>query len=280
LQEAIKSGRPWVFNFPKQQSLGTVSQVGQRGSGGPQAKGKLVFPEAKPLIFTPNWEVANESLTYRRFRPDDIYRLQLASNDRITDDTLLFIDHLTGLKVLTLEDTEVTDKGLAHLKTLSLNYLTAPSAVTGEGLSQLNLKSLTGLKANEVKGVSKVLEDLPAASPAFGFLCLKDDDLSNDDLDKIARLSALHMLEIARNARVTDQGIKKLIKLKHLKSLDIRELSITPACIEYLSKMPALKELLITNSAWSEKDRIKLRQAIPNCTLNPDLKLFGRAMYW
>jgi len=70
---------------------------------------------------------------------------------KVTDDGLLHLKGLTGVRVLDLSKTQVTDGGLVHLKGMTnlIDLRLAKTKVTGAGLE--HLKGLYVLKLNHTK---------------------------------------------------------------------------------------------------------------------------------
>jgi Leucine-rich repeat (LRR) protein len=97
-----------------------------------------------------------------------LWRLELTNSANIDDVALLPISRATGLTVLWLEGTGVTDAGMPHLQSLTnLEILSlARTTVTDEGLSSLRqLKNLRELTLTQTRvtdaGIAMLREALP-----------------------------------------------------------------------------------------------------------------------
>jgi Ran GTPase-activating protein (RanGAP) involved in mRNA processing and transport len=92
--------------------------------------------------------------------------------------------------------------------------------------------------------------------------------LRDSDIEKIGLMSELHELVVGSNA-VSAEGIKKLAGLHKLQVLRLSDNPIGPDAIYTLGQFKNLSELSIETSSWTEKDRERLRHALPSkCTLH------------
>ena len=134
----------------------------------------------------------------------DVTSLLLASNPQLTDECLAHVDHLKQLRVLRLNQTNVTGSGLRHIQSLrNLEGLTlSDTPLTDEGLVYL-------------KGLSRL-----------EWLRLGDTEITDEGLSHLSSLSSLEALELY-NTKITDQGLKYLRNLKGLKRLSLRGTATT-----------------------------------------------------
>ena len=129
-----QSGQARVVHFPEGRSLGKLEIQDDNavreltywfhwtGIEGPQweylgqAQGDVQVPAGKRLSLVVNKTAWRDLSALSKLRPDDLYRLYLPaiSTDRVKPDDkcMPHIAHLTGLKSLALDQTDVTDKGL------------------------------------------------------------------------------------------------------------------------------------------------------------------------
>lgn len=134
-------------------------------------------------------------------RPDDLYAVSFPyhwpGNPRPNDRVLPSIARLTGLKVLSLQYGDFTARGLKYLGPLqSLERMTLPEGLTGEGLAQV--VRLRSLKA----------------------LAFIDPQITDEDLALLARLPALEDLHLG-GKQLTDAGLAQLAGLPRLRYLQL-----------------------------------------------------------
>ncbi len=265
-------GKPWKLHFLADRSLGTISPINNSSAHweGTKAKGLVTFRSAQPLCLSPSAAVVENPQLLRHFRGDEIAEIRLAQNPFLGDDFFFFINHMSGLRVLDLEGTETTDRGLAYLEKLpDIRELSVSNTkgVTGNELSRLKcLRALHILKADHVPNMSKVLASIARnKSNSIMELQVMGTNLSDADLQKVGDFPKLTMLCAAQNKGITDVGVSKLLKLKNLEFLDLRFCPLTPACIQYLRQLPKLEVLNITTDKWSKNEQQALHSALPRC---------------
>jgi thiol-disulfide isomerase/thioredoxin len=148
----------------------------------------------------------------------EVLRLE---NTHISDKGLANLEGLASLKTLFLGSTQVTDKGLPHIGNLTgLERLCAHhTQITDAGLA--HLKDWTGLK----------------------YLCLHDTRVADASLAHLQGLTSLETLYL-HNTKVSDAG------LIHLKSLT------------------SLRQLNLSGTKVSSTGIMELKQALPNCSIS------------
>jgi hypothetical protein len=93
-----------------------------------EARGQLAIPPGKIVRLDVSREAPHDLSALRNLPPDAVQMLILSRTDA-TDDVLPAVAHLTGLEILWLDGTSVTDAGLsllgslAKLKELNLTHL-------------------------------------------------------------------------------------------------------------------------------------------------------------
>ncbi|HND08457.1 MAG TPA: hypothetical protein PL012_22425, partial [Candidatus Obscuribacter sp.] len=92
--------------------------------------------------------------------------------------------------------------------------------------------------------------------------------LTDADLTAIAKSRNLHELRIARNLDITDDGVRALTSLQQLEWLDLNGTSIGPSSISTLAGLKSLRRLSVPKSNFKELDLLRLRKALPTCTVN------------
>jgi len=166
--------------------------------------------------------------------PNDLFWLSVGSEIylRTGADPRMFepISRLTGLQILSLVTTGITDEGLEHLR---------------------SLRSLRGLELMEAaisnRGLA-VLKDLPALE------YLQLTGVADADLKQVAQLSNLRWLSIL-DVKMWGPGLAELAKLPHLERLCIQGSSpISDQHIKYLEGLTQLKGLTLWGIAYRLTD--------------------------
>jgi hypothetical protein len=88
-------------------------------------------------------------------------------------------------------------------------------------------------------------------------------DFGNQDLQYLANLKVLMVLRLQDNEKITDEGLKYLVKLPLLVHLDLRGCKITPAALRYLKQMPKLEGLCITDTMFAPDELARMRKELP-----------------
>ena len=164
--------------------------------------------------------------------PNDLFWLSVGSEIylRTGADPRIFepISRLTGLRILTLFTTGITDEGLEHLRPLR--------SLRGLELMQTSISN---------RGLA-VLMDLPALE----YLQLMG--VTDAGLKQVAQLSNLRWLSIL-DVKMWGPGLAELAKLPHLERLCIQGSSpISDQHIKYLEGLTQLKGLTL----WGIADRL------------------------
>ena len=145
----------------------------------------------------------------------------LTLSGHFTDDHLV---HLEGMKLLTslnLSGTDVSDKGLVHLKALAALrslHLAECKGVSDAGIAQLGgLAELERLYMYNTRVHGEGFKSLQGLKK-LRFMDLGYTDIDNDSLPIIAKLTALDDLDVF-GTRVTDEGLPRLKPLTRLRYL-------------------------------------------------------------
>jgi serine/threonine protein kinase len=240
---------------------------------GVPAQGKKKFLRSQPLIFIPFVETCNTPALFKRFRKDDLYQLTLANNDYVNSDFLPYIKHLTGLRTLNLNDTDVNDKGLEVIDSLTgLNGLRIDrTKISGQALAKSavlqRLRYLMYKYGNDISVVIKAIEN----SPKIIELNLDYDHLTNADLKILARLPKLRKLDI-NGCDVGLEGLKILATSKSLQNLAIKDPTLTPKSIDVFASMN-LAKLEVSGRDWTAAEKARLHVAMAMHTQHCELKI-------
>lgn len=238
-----EDGRFKIFNFPKDFSVGRLT-YGTNVKHKINAQGEVPVPATGMLTFVPNNLFLTHPQFLRNFGADDVTLIDFketgltdAANEKykitprapLTDDELVYVKKLTGLRGLGLKNCKVTDVGLGYIKDLPLKELNVDGTdVTSAGLQEMRcIKNLIFLRACHLRDGGKILKVLKG-SKALHFLSLTGSDLDDEDLKDLPTLTNLEELNIGYNMRITDRSLPYIAKLKNLKGISVAQTSITP----------------------------------------------------
>jgi len=279
-----------VVHFPPDKDLGLLKTI-EASKGHPSivntdfdyrvlgaAKGDVAVPAGRRLVLFVNEKTLRNLQSLSTLKPDDLYAVHLSGSysggPKLGDNHLAPLVALSGLKQLTLANTNVTQKGIQHLLGLKeLNYLEISSMalddqalpyiaelssletlvigspVTDEGLRHLaslkNLKELF-LWVENIRGPG--LRHL-AQLPNLRYLQVKDVDekgkygFGDSALQYIKDAPSLRHLRIWPNLPITEAGIAYLAQCPQLEKLELGKLPVTDRNLSQLQALPRLKSL-------------------------------------
>lgn len=246
-----------------------------------------------------SFKTDNELFEYTEKHGKEILSLDLLCFKKEINDTDFekLISNCPNLTGLFIQNSQITNKGLRHLKNLkSLTTLGLKVSLSDEIISILReLKSLTSLDLSksystrtfdvfkslkELKnlkslnlssywlsgiatGVAEKFENLPLIKK---FKNLKRLDLSSLDiedhhLDAIGSLKQLTALNLSDCRQITDKGINRLKELQNLKELYLAGCTeLTSACLLDLKVLTELTKLDISSVNIRDEDIVHLKE--------------------
>jgi Leucine-rich repeat (LRR) protein len=188
--------------------------------------------------------------------PNDLGMLFVASlGERTYADERVVkpLSRLTGLKMLSLSLTGVTDKGMEHLRSLrSLRSLELMEHRVGDAGSAV-LKDLPALEYLDLDTATTDagLKDL-GQLPKLRWLRVRTGKIRGPGLAELANLPRLERLCLWGETGLTDQHVKCLEGLTHLKSLTLWGAAnppLTDASLASIAKLTSLEELYFVRLA-------------------------------
>ncbi len=188
---------------------------------------------------------------------------------QFSDADMKHISGLLHLRTLNISDTQVTDTGLAELKTLvNLDTLVIGSLnATGANLKELaGLKSLRHLNFTFAKVSDEGLKDI-ALLTGLKELILMEAEITDATLKEIAKLKDLEVLDLNGARKVTDAGLKELLVLEHLRTLRISSTGVTDAGLLELTKLKKLDAIFLVFCKVSADAVKQFKAAKPKCTV-------------
>ena len=197
---------------------------------------------------------------------DGLKQLDLYFSE-ITDRELSHIKTLTKLEDLSLVGNPVTDAGLQHLKLLTnLRKLNLHSIrLTDAGMVHLKgLTNLTSLNLGGTKITGAGLAHLEGLTNLETLIL--DNETTDAGLVHLKGLTNLTFLNLG--SKVTDAGLVHLEGLTNLEKLNLSGTKITDAGLEHLQGLTNLRDLLLYRTRVTDEGVRRLEQALPNCEIN------------
>lgn len=238
-----EDGQTIQFEFPKDSSIGKIGPCDDLQSFR-QAQSTVSFPARTRIAFIVDSAVfAERPQILDSFRVDDLYSLTIRPQFDIVSlkGAMKHISHLKSLRRLNIEGNSIDDSDIQHigkltnLETLNVNL----TGITGSGISKmLFLRNISELFFNQNRSVYPMLKALEG-SERLSMLYLEQPEplLTERDAKIIASFKNLEVLGLCRSG-ADDKTLETLSKLKRLRSLDLRECSISK---QVLAKFTALK---------------------------------------
>ncbi len=187
---------------------------------------------------------------------------------QITDKGLVHLRGLSSLQNLSLCNTQITDAGLMHLKDLiQLKLLHLhETQVTDAGL--LRLKKLTNLQRLDLGKTQLTnvgLVYLKGLTNIKG-LNLNWTQVTDDGLVHIKGLNNLEWLNLY-GTQVGDAGIAHLKGATKLQTLYLSKTLVTDAGLAHLKGLTSLQELNLRGTQVTEAGVSELKRALPKCKI-------------
>lgn len=190
----------------------------------------------------PSWATST-GLFYR------IAEVNLQVNRRgkaVPTDLYSDLGSLRNLCELNLQDTQLTDAELEHLKVLtSLQVL----RLENTQVTDIGLQHLKGMKNLHYLGLQRT----------------QTSDVGLQHLEGLTNLSELRL----DRTKVTDAGLEHLKGLKRLKGINLSYTQITDIGLEHLKSLQSLKGLDLGHTKVTPEGRASLRKELHGCLIMP-----------
>lgn len=171
-------------------------------------------------------------------------RMLKVGGQSVDHTTLKILGEIKQLSGLAIQNSNITNAGLAELVKLNLNDVTVEqcSAITDDGLKFL-------------EGYNRLKK-----------LTLRDLRITGDALSHLSQPDNLMVLNVAQT-RVNDESLKGLTKAVNLQELNLSETPVSDAAIESLSQLKNLKKLSVMQTKMTDEGIEKLKAALPDCEI-------------
>jgi internalin A len=181
---------------------------------------------------------------------------------KVGDEVMPFIGRLKELHEIGLERTNVSDTGLAQLRSLEkLEFLMLTETSIGDaGVKHIcSLPNLWHLNLGGTRITDASIPDL-AKMPKLTQLMLTAVDITDIGLGQIESFKNLKQLYL-NGSKVTDEGLVHLKKLPKLEAIGLYDTAITDSGVKYLAEILSLREInlqrtQITDVALEDLDKL------------------------
>ena len=269
-----------TLNFPRDYSLGelflspTAALPVDRDLIG-AARGTIIVPPGKFVTFVPAHRFYQAPEIIDTLPADGIDRLFLNScamddaEEKFCDNVLARISHLSGLLVLNLDRSSVTDIGAAHAKDLpALQYLSAyGTLLNGSFIKQLvGHKTLRNLSLQETALTEQNMKFF-ALVPHLEHINIEHCNVADAGLKNLIGCKNLLNLQLADNPKITDRSIPTVLTFKNLRMITLSGTGMTNAGAMQLKKLP-LRAIVMPVPVYDRKEQEKIRLAMPGISVS------------
>lgn len=269
-----------VLEFPPNYSVGKLNQLQiplelyGKGKGVPlaEARGLVKLPSAKLIKFEPSCSFYQHPQCLLKLPADafdyvELRFLAMTDEENSWSDRMVpYLRHISGLKGIDLDGTEVTDKGLATMGTMpELISLSAGNGfITGRCLpALLGCKKLTELRfggADVNNDSLRYLQNFPQLS----HLGLTRVNLSVSGLEHVCKCRGLTDLDIDFNRDIDDKAVPFLLKLPKLQRLSVKQTKISVTALESLGRHGLVGiDLPKPFGEYAPSEQRRIRKAFP-----------------
>ncbi len=256
------------FEFPRDFSVGFLKYSTGHVLATSMARGPRDVPFDANIKITVSGDATQYPAILKRFQHGDLKHFESKSIEG-NNAMVKNISQVTSIHKLELAGNELDDGCLAYMSRLTkLDTLDiADTKITGAGMAKAPLaQRLTSLNFNSNDKVSPLL-DAMRHSKNIERLYLDRTFVNAHDIESLSTMPKLETLTLSNN-KLHDRDLAPLVKLKHLRCLDLRRnYEITSASTEFFMKMPHLTRLYLNLSDWSPKLKHKLRKVLPRCVV-------------
>ncbi len=230
-----------------------------------EARGDVPVPPRKRLWLSVGKDAWKDLSPLSRLSPDDLYRLlfsYLSPGEKSTGPDDRCVRHLlslTGLKVLDLNNTNITPEGLKLIRNLkSLESFTIPAGTTDAGMAHVcQLWSLKALHFSENKVTNAGLAHLANLS-SLEELDLGGEHMGDEGLVHIGKLPSLGYL-LLWGKGFSDAGMAHLRNCRSLRILNLMHLPITDTGLAHLSVLTGLERLDLYDTRVTDAGLVHLK---------------------
>lgn len=203
-----------------------------------------------------------KNITHLKFR-----RIDFGGYLMVKEQQIAILEKIEHLEQVGLENCNIKSlKPLYNSKTLARIEVGATFVPTEEILKLRNLGILENLTFGPVSDPSIVFNALAKTNKINNLNYkgarlreLEGKGLEPRDIEALAKLTNLGILSIETCPKFDDNSLRKLLALKNLHRIKIKDCAITPNSIPTFSKFKWLTQLQLTTEGWSKEEVQQLR---------------------
>jgi serine/threonine protein kinase len=215
-----------------------------------------------PLYFKAN-EFLYENPEYiNKFRSDELFAVELRNCDENLAKLLQGLTSQKFLKILDLQNSNVTDAELSIIDKMNLKSLDLTGArVSGAALAQLGiLKNLENLVLTQIEDPKPLVHALQKAH-SLKHLSLSRSKLDRSDISEISKIKTLKQLDVTDDMAVNDRTFLHIADIP-LTDLDIERCPVTGASIPAFKRMHFLDRLHLSGAGWTDAQMAELQSIL------------------
>jgi hypothetical protein len=199
------------------------------------------------------------------------------SGRQFTDDDMAQVEQLRSLDWLTIENTSITDAGLARLH--SLTCLDDLELADNEKITDDGLRHLAGLKrllyldltGAQVRGPGLAhLRSLPE----LHVVNLNNSSVTDKGIERLSHVCSLFDIDLEGCGRVTDAGLRPLANCPNLRSVGLERTHVTDAGLDALARVKTLELVTLDETRVTEAGIHRLQSALPNVEVTVGKKVY------
>lgn len=263
--KTVDGERRQVLNFPRTLAVGKLGIVGagEQILEAQPAQGSLTLPQNAPVYFAPDKTFTANPNLFRNIKASDLSSLDLSGNLNVSTITPSMFDQLSDLRSLNLNDTAIGDATIADLSKLTgLKILSIDRTdITGDGLIKLaQLDKLNSLEIGISFQMDRLLKKLQTASELHA-LKVRGTPMAAHELNLIAQIPDLNELSLDGTSTI-DKDLLVLKSAPALNKLTLSHLLYEPSLSATLQELPHLKQVSLSMGNWSDQAKTAFKAAL------------------
>ena len=271
-----------VLHFPGDRTMGIVfwrkappksgdklSMYGEEWHKVADARGEVHLPADGEARLDVSKAASSDLTGLDQIQPDDLRGLKCVDTD-VSDEGLRHIGRLTGLRMLDLGETPITDgssqsfAGLKKLQWITLDAFDVNSKGFGVGDETLKvlarLPELEVIRLRDTKVTDAGIAELAQAKSLTDVEVpgTKVSDAGMKYLKQLPHLDTLRLGVLDEGTKITDIGLATIGEMTGLKYLDLSGTKITDKGLPHLQNLSHLESLTLDNTRITEAGLVHL----------------------
>ena len=267
----VESDKARKFHFPKDVDVGRLTFSNKLSAF---AKGDVDVPAHPMILFSPSTTMAKYPSYLKRFRPNEIFKVEILLDPDSDNDTLLkACTQIRGVRSLDLiSSNDISKEGLKCIDEfgdLKDMKLLVDNSVVSTIAALKVIKTVDSLYLFGEATLDPIIEKLKE-NKNISRLVINNPDLSARDLEIIATLPKLTTFDL--NSRILSSPIGSNVVLSKLRTapvlsvLNLQPIKIDSYSIKLLQSFKTLKFLQVETASGAERTTLlsRLRKALPH----------------